>query len=35
MKKLLDIMSAEFAKAFSESGYDEKYGKITVSNRPD
>lgn len=35
MKKLLDLMSEQFAKAFSDCGYDEKYAKVTVSNRPD
>lgn len=35
MKKLLDLMTDEFAKAFKEAGYDEKYAKVTVSNRPD
>lgn len=35
MKKLLDILSEEFEKAFTECGYDGKYGKVTISNRPD
>ncbi len=35
MKKIIDIMSEEFAKAFTACGYDEKYGKVTLSNRPD
>lgn len=35
MKKLLDIMTDEFAKAFKEAGYDEKYARVSVSNRPD
>lgn len=35
MKKLIDIISDEVIKAFSESGYDEKYGKVSLSNRPD
>ena len=35
MKKLLDLISGEVTKAFVESGYDEKYGKVTLSNRPD
>ena len=35
MKKLLDILSAEVTQAFVNCGYDEKYGKVTLSNRPD
>ena len=35
MKKLLDLISEEVTKAFAECGYDEKYGKVTLSNRPD
>lgn len=35
MKKIVDLMSEEFAKAFSQCGYDEKYAKVGISNRPD
>lgn len=35
MKKLLDILTNEMARAFEGAGYDEKYAKVTVSNRPD
>lgn len=35
MKKLLDILSEQFVKVLAECGYDEKYAKVTVSNRPD
>lgn len=35
MKKLLDLISGEVKKAFVECGYDEKYGNVTLSNRPD
>jgi len=35
MKQLLDILAEVVAKAFTEAGYDEKYGKVTLSNRPD
>ncbi|MBO4901965.1 MAG: arginine--tRNA ligase [Lachnospiraceae bacterium] len=35
MKTLIELLSAEVGKAFETAGYDEKYGKITVSNRPD
>lgn len=35
MKKILDLITDEVTKAFVESGYDAKYGKVTLSNRPD
>ena len=35
MKKMLDLLTEEVTKAFVECGYDEKYGKVTISNRPD
>jgi len=35
MKKLLDLLSEELQKAFLEAGYCEKYGRVTISNRPD
>lgn len=35
MKKILDLMTEQFSKAFAAAGYDEKYGRVTVSNRPD
>lgn len=35
MKKLINLISDEVTKAFVEAGYDEKYGKVTLSNRPD
>ena len=35
MKKLLEMMTDEFAKAFKEAGYSEKYARVSVSNRPD
>ena len=35
MKKLLDILTEQFATVLKECGYDEKYAKVTVSNRPD
>lgn len=34
MKKMLDLLSAEVAKAFAEAGYDEKYARVSLSNRP-
>lgn len=35
MEKMLDLISAEVTKAFEENGYDVKYGKVALSNRPD
>ena len=35
MKKIIDILSEIFTDAFVSCGYEEKYGKVTVSNRPD
>ena len=35
MQKILDLITAEVTKAFMECGYQEKYGKVTLSNRPD
>ena len=35
MKKFLDLITEEVTKAFTECGYDAKYAKVTVSNRPD
>ena len=35
MKKILDLITGEVIKAFALCGYDEKYGKVTLSNRPD
>lgn len=35
MKKLADMLSAELGKAFEAAGYNPKYGKVTLSNRPD
>ena len=35
MKKILDLISEEVTKVFVECGYDAKYGKVTLSNRPD
>ena len=35
MKKLIELITDEVTKAFVEAGYDEKYGKVTLSNRPD
>lgn len=35
MKKLLDILTEQFENVMAECGYDVKYAKVTVSNRPD
>ena len=35
MLKLIDLISREVSGAFVAAGYDEAYGKVTVSNRPD
>ena len=35
MKTIMDEISQLVAEAFAGAGYDEKYGKVTLSNRPD
>ena len=35
MKKLLENLTEEIVKVFDDLGYDSKYAKVTVSNRPD
>lgn len=35
MKKLLELITEEFEKAFEQCGYDAKLGKVGISNRPD
>lgn len=35
MKKILDMITDEVKTAFTACGYDEKYAKVTLSNRPD
>lgn len=35
MKALIDKITDEVTAAFKENGYDGKYGRVTVSNRPD
>lgn len=35
MKTLLEMLSDEVSRAFTAAGYDEKYGKVSISNRPD
>ena len=35
MQKLIDLISEKVTAAFVDAGYDEKYGKVTLSNRRD
>ncbi len=35
MKKLITIIEEKMQKAFAEAGYEEKFGRVSVSNRPD
>ena len=35
MKKIIDVLKEKVTEGFGKAGYDEKYGFITVSNRPD
>ena len=35
MKTLINQISDVMAEAFEKAGYDKKYGKVTLSNRPD
>lgn len=35
MEKILEIISKEVMEAMKANGYEEKYGKVTLSNRPD
>ncbi len=35
MEQLIEIISNEVKGAFNKSGYDERYGNVTLSNRPD
>lgn len=35
MKKVIDILREKMKDGFVKAGYDEKYGMISVSNRPD
>lgn len=35
MKRILDLIAGEAAKAFAAAGYDASYAKVTLSNRPD
>lgn len=35
MEKILELISREVEQAFTANGYDPKYGRVTLSNRPD
>lgn len=35
MKNIIDIITADMQRAFAVAGYDEAYGQVTISNRPD
>ncbi|MCI9445857.1 MAG: arginine--tRNA ligase [Lachnospiraceae bacterium] len=35
MEKILDFISREVEEAFAANGYEKKYGRVTLSNRPD
>lgn len=35
MKTLIDLITEQVTNAFTGHGYDAKYGKVTLSNRPD
>lgn len=34
MKKIIECMEAVIKDAFTASGYDEKFARVNVSNRP-
>ena len=35
MKTMIEELTIRMSEAFDKAGYDGKYGKVTVSNRPD
>ena len=35
MKKIIDLIAEELTAAFEKAGYDAKFAKVTLSNRPD
>lgn len=35
MKKIIDLLNAEVKEAFEKAGYDQDFGTVTLSNRPD
>ena len=35
MKEIIELITEKFEEVFDKAGYDKKYAKISVSNRPD
>ena len=35
MKKLISILQEKLEESFKKCGYDEKYARVIISNRPD
>src|SRR5574344_1057060 len=35
MEKIMDLITSEVTEAFVNAGYEEKYGMVSLSNRPD
>ena len=35
MKKILEVLEQELKVAFAACGYEEKFAKVVLSNRPD
>jgi len=35
MKKIMELLEGRLQEAFTKAGYDKKYARVTVSNRPD
>lgn len=35
VKKILDLISAQMEEAFLACGYETRYAKVVISNRPD
>ena len=35
MKKILEVLEQELKAAFAACGYEEKFAKVVLSNRPD
>ena len=35
MKKLLELITEKMEEAFENQGFDKRYARVTVSNRPD
>ena len=35
MKTMIELITDKIKEAFIQCGYDEKYARVTISNRPD